>query len=353
MIDTTILDEMTTQSLMQQFENADGSFDAIRKDFVIDDNVDYPEPEYLIRLGEVPTLPKGNIVALSAKWKNGKTFFCDILAAIFLGSTAFHNCENLVKQGKVLFFDTEQAVSDTARIRKTIKKLTPQERHKDFDVFCLRKAGIDSEDEGETISRYEFIVRSIERDHPDLVIVDGIADLIYNYNDVYESQMMVNKLATVASDHDCCVVVVMHQNKGKQDKTMKGHIGTMLYQKASDVFNIEKHGPLFIASHSVSRHRQCDDIVFKLDEKAVPIDAAADRQLQLDIEHRQELGNIRDQFADLFPADGTPVLRKTVVDGLVENLGIKSSKAYQILKQAEKLGLITRKPANKLVLNPL
>jgi hypothetical protein len=102
----------------------------------------------------------------------------------------------------------------------------------------------------------------------------------------------------------------------------------------------------------VSRHRQSEGLVFKLDANAVPMDAAADRQLQLDIEHRQELGNIRDQFVDLFPADGTPILRKTVVDGLIKNLGIKASKAYQILKNAEKLQLITRKPTNKLVLNP-
>ena len=351
-MNTRILDEMTTESIMKKFEDADGTFDEIKKDFVIDDNVDYPEPEYLIRMVQVPTLPKGNIVALSAKWKNGKTFFCDILAAIFLDSTAFHNCESLVKQGKVLFFDTEQAVSDTARIRRIIKQLTPHERHKDLDVYCLRNASIDSEEEGETISRYEFIVRSIEHEHPDLVIIDGIADLIYNYNDVYESQAMVNKLAAVASEHNCCMVVVMHQNKGRQDTNMKGHLGTMLYQKGSDEFIVEKHGPLFVVTHNVSRHRQSEGLVFKLDANAVPMDAAADRQLQLDIEHRQELGNIRDQFVDLFPADGTPILRKTVVDGLIKNLGIKASKAYQILKNAEKLQLITRKPANKLVLNP-
>ena len=351
-MNTSILDEMTPQNLMKQFENADGTFDEIKKDYVIDRNTEYPDPEYLIEIGGVPTMPKGNLIAISAKWKNGKTFFCDILSAIFLGSDQFASCRSLQQAGRALFFDTEQADTDTQRIQKTIDKMTPENRHQDFDVYCLRKAGIDSEEEGETISRYEIIVRAIEHDHPDLVIIDGIADLIYNYNDVYESQAMVNKLATLAAEHNCAMVVVMHQNKGKQDKTMKGHIGTMLYQKASDVFNIEKHGPLFIATHNVSRHRQCGDIVFKLDERAVPMDAAADRQLQCDIEHRQELGNIRDQFVDLFPADGTPVLRKTVVDGLVKNLGIKASKAYQILKNAEKLQLITRKPANKLVLNP-
>ena len=95
-----------------------------KKEFAIDASIDYPDPEYLIEIGGVPTLPKGNLVALSAKWKNGKTFFCDILSAIFLGSDRFTGCRPMVENGKVQFFDTEQAVSDTARILKTIHAMT-------------------------------------------------------------------------------------------------------------------------------------------------------------------------------------------------------------------------------------
>ena len=83
-------------TFMQQFENAMAfQTSTIRKDFVIDDNVEYPDPEYLIEIGGVPTMPKGNLVAVSAKWKNGKTFFCDILTAIFLGSDQFASCRSL------------------------------------------------------------------------------------------------------------------------------------------------------------------------------------------------------------------------------------------------------------------
>ncbi len=352
-MNTSILDEITPEYLMKQFENADGSFDAIKKDFIIDDNVDYPEPEYLIRLGEVPTLPKGNLVALSAKWKNGKTFFCDILAAIFLDSTAFHNCESLVKQGKVLFFDTEQAVSDTARIRKTIKQLTPHERHKDLDVYCLRNASIDSEEDGETISRYEFIVRAIEHEHPDLVIIDGIADLIYNYNDVYESQAMVNKLAAVASKHNCCIVVVMHQNKGRQDTNMKGHLGTMLYQKGSDEFIVEKQGPLFVVTHNVSRHRRGDGLVFKLDANAVPMDAAADRQLQVEIERQQDKAKLHEQISLCFE-DATAKLKcSEIVKMIQEKMGFANRKRYEMFNQAVRLGILKTEDNRHYSLQPL
>ena len=329
----TILEEIRQQACLSDEETAASEFSTIKEKFVIDDNVDYPDPEYLIRIGDVPTLPKGNLVAVSAKWKNGKTFFCDILAGIFLGSDIYKNCENLIKQGKVQFFDTEQAVSDTVRIRKTIKSITPPERHGDLEVFCLRSAVIDSDGQSE-ISRYEFIRRSIENDRPDLVVIDGIADLIYNYNDVNESQDIVNKLAAIANEFNCCIVVVMHQNKGKQDKSMKGHIGTMLYQKCSDEFIVEKHGTIFSVVHDVSRHRQSGGLVFKLDAKAIPMDATADRQLQLEIEQRQKAVLIQEKVAEFLPEDGSMVKKKDVVNEMERRLGLKPASCYNMLNAA-------------------
>ncbi len=101
-----ILEEIRRQASLSDEESAAQEFSNIKEKFVIDRNVDYPDPEYLIRIGDVPTLPKGNLVAISAKWKSGKTFFCDILAAIFLGSDHFASCRSLQDSGKVLFFDT-------------------------------------------------------------------------------------------------------------------------------------------------------------------------------------------------------------------------------------------------------
>ena len=323
-----------------------------KSEYAIKDGVDYPDPEYLIDIGGVPTMPKGNLVALSAKWKNGKTFFCDIISAIFLGSRAFGQCTALQSTGKVQFFDTEQAVSDTARIRKTIKAMTPQERHGDLDVYCLRNAEIDTdEDDNKRISRFDFIKHSIEQDHPDLVIIDGIADLIYNYNDVNESNDMVSRLAAIANEHNCCIVVVMHQNKGQKDKNMKGHLGTMLFQKCSDVFNVEKCGSVFVVSHGVSRHRQCDDIAFKLDANAVPMDAFADRQLQVEMERQQAESKMREMLSGIVPEDGGPVKRSEVANYLVENYPFKRAKAYQVVNEQLKKGWLVAVDRSTIKLN--
>jgi len=346
MNENEVLENIRRQALMLSSKDRDANeFKEIEKNFVIDDNVEYPDPEYLIEIGDVPTLPKGNLVALSAKWKNGKTFLCDVLSAIFLGSTAIKNCRSLKSTGKVLFYDTEQAQSDTARVKKTIRAMIPEDRHDDLKVYCLRNASIDSEPaQDETICRLDFIRRSIKRHRPDLAVVDGIADLIYNYNDVIESQMIVNELSAIASKYNCCILVVMHQNKGRMDKNMKGHLGTMLYQKCSDVFSVEKHGDIFIASHTVSRHLNCSDIVFKLDADAVPIDAASDRQQQLKIESHQqqqaEIAKLKDMFTMSFEGFNEPLKRNEVVNLIQMKVGYSTATAYTLVKQAIKYGIL-------------
>ena len=348
----TQFDESWQARLLAE-EKAKKRFTSIKEKYVIDGNVDYPEPEYLIRIGDVPTLPKGNLVAVSAKWKNGKTFLCDILSAIFLGSDVFPNCESLSKQGKVRFIDTEQSRNDTARILKTIRAMISEERKDDIEVSCLRDADINSYNaDSEEVSRYEFVRKSIEIERPDLVIVDGIADLIYNYNDVTESHDMVNNLAALANKHNCCIVVVMHQNKGSHDKMMKGHIGTMLYQKCSDVFQVEKHGEIFLVTHPVSRHRQSNGLVFKLDENAIPKDGAADRHREMQLEKQQSEQQAREILAAVIPQDGTPIRRCDIVEQLTEKHPFQRTRCYELIKQALTTGWLEEVDRSRVRLKP-
>lgn len=315
-----------------------------KREYVINPDVDYPDPEYVIEIGGTPTLPKGNLIALSAKWKNGKTFLCDVLTAVFLGSERFAGCRTLFSQGKVSFYDTEQAESDTSRIRKVIDAMTPEGRRHDYDVYCLRPLNIDptSEDSDE-ITRYEFISQTIAHDKPDLVIIDGIADLIYNYNDVIESQRLVNRLAALANKHNCAMVVVMHQNKGQRDKNMKGHLGTMLNQKCSDVFSVEKCGGIFVVSNTISRHQPCGDFVFKLTADGVPEDGMADRKQQLEIKRQDERAKLREQISICFEDATVALKRSDIIKLIQEKLGLSTAKCYNLFKQAQSMGVIASK----------
>ena len=313
-----------------------------KREYAINPDVDYPDPEYVIEIGGTPTLPKGNLIALSAKWKNGKTFLCDVLTAVFLGSERFTGCRTLFSQGKVSFYDTEQAKSDTSHIRKVIDAMTPEGRHHDYDVYCLNPMNIDrTGEDGDEITRYEFISQTIAHDKPDLVIIDGIADLLYNYNDVIESQRLVNRLAALANEHNCAMVVVMHQNKGLHDKNMKGHLGTMLNQKCSDVFSVEKCGGIFVVSNTISRHQPCGDFVFKLTADGVPEDGMADRKRQMEIKRQDERAKLREQISICFEDATVALKRSDIINLFKSKLGIGTTKAYEMFNAAVKAGVLS------------
>ena len=318
-------------------------FAQFSESYRIKDDVEYPEPEFLFNFRGVNTIPKGNIIAISAKWKNGKTFFCDCLAAIFLGSERFPLCHTLSTDGKVIFFDTEQAISDTARVRNVIKSMIPEENTDRLEVYCLRNATIDSTEN--EISRFEFIKKTVEIKKPVLIIIDGIADLIYNYNDVVESQSIVNNLASMANEYNCAIITVMHQNKGKGDSSMKGHIGTMLYQKCSDTFNVCKLSGIFVASHSVSRHKISGDFVFQLDHNGVPIDGT---EALLNAEENEKMSkeeSLKNKFVQIYNED-KELTSKILYDRIQNKLAISLSHAYRLVKEAIEAGFIVKDKHN-------
>ena len=325
-----------------------------KREYAINPDVDYPDPEYVIEIGGTPTLPKGNLIALSAKWKNGKTFLCDVLTAVFLGSERFTGCRTLFSQGKVSFYDTEQAKSDTSHIRKVIDAMTPEGRHHDYEVYCLRPMNIDrTGEDGDEITRYEFISQTIAHDKPDLVFIDGIADLIYNYNDVIESQRLVNRLAALANKHNCAMVVVMHQNKGQRDKNMKGHLGTMLNQKCSDVFSVEKCGGIFVVSNTISRHQPCGDFVFKLTADGVPEDGMADRKQQLEIKRQDERAKLREQISICFEDATVALKRSDIIKLIQEKLGLAQSHCYRLFNESVAKGVIASKDGKHFYFAPI
>ena len=332
---------LDTDSIQDQQQDNETALEKFKKEFLIDDNIEYPEPEYLVEIGGTPTMPKGNIVALSAKWKNGKTFFCDIVSAIFLGSQNFNGCRALCNTGKVTFFDTEQAISDTARIRRIIKRMTARNRHRDLQVYCLRNAEIENDEDDENkISRFEFIQHIIKQEKPALVVIDGIADLIYNYNDVNESQEVVNKLAAIANECNTCVIVVMHQNKSKGDKNMKGHLGTMLFQKCSDVFSVEKIDQIFIVNHQVSRHKSCDDFVFCIDPHGTPVDATEQRRFQKEKLEEKEKRELREELNNYLDDMEVASTRSTIAELIIKNGGKTRSTAFRIVRKAIAMGVL-------------
>ena len=190
--------------------------------------------DFLFRWDDRPCFARGELVALTGKAKSGKTFVCSLLMALairpqIMGISRLHD-EPL----RVVWIDTEQSEDSTQeilshRIGKLINQPIPDDQ---FFVYNLRR---DNWQE-----RFNLANLCIVHAKPDLVIFDGIRDVVGDINNYTEAQNVLEKLLSLASWSGACIVCVLHQNKSIEDKTLRGALGTELQNKSYETYECQK-----------------------------------------------------------------------------------------------------------------
>ena len=196
-----------------------------------------PEMAFLFRLFHKPCFPRGELVALSGKAKSGKTFVSSILMALSYRSQVLSVERIEPKRLHVLWYDTEQSEESTQDIlRHRIIPMTgiaeEQFPMESFDIFNVRAEGYDQ--------RLPMLEAAVGHYHPDLVVLDGIRDLVADINDGVVAQDCIERLMRLASEERCCIVCILHQNKSVEDRNLRGWIGTELKNKAFEVYECSK-----------------------------------------------------------------------------------------------------------------
>lgn len=225
---------------------------------------DYPNPRFLISKGGVGTLSRGDLQAIKAKSKNGKSQLVAIFAAVALGAK-FDDWAAEEEGLNVVLFDTEQNPRNVGKSGQKVHRLLNWDvktNNPRFKCYALRA--------DEVTQRRQEIVAYIREYKPDLAIIDGIADLTLDFNNIEESQSVIGELMQVSAEVQCAILFVLHENKGKDDTNMKGHLGTMAVQKCSDVFRVTKTGSTFKVEQTESRNAPVDAFSFTLDENGTP-----------------------------------------------------------------------------------
>lgn len=190
--------------------------------------------DFLFRWGEFPCFARGELVALTGKAKSGKTYVCSILMALgvlkqLMGLSRLHD-EPL----RVVWIDTEQSEDSTHeilcyRIGRLIGGVIPEEQ---YYVYNLRRDNWQD--------RLHWAEMCIVQHKPDLVIFDGIRDVVGDINNYTEAQTVLDKLLSLASWSGACIVCVLHQNKSLEDKTLRGALGTELQNKSYETYECQK-----------------------------------------------------------------------------------------------------------------
>lgn len=225
-----------------------------------------PVPQFSFESDGIGSAPIGDIVAIKAKSKNGKTFLAAILASVILGGKFGNIKPTSGDKSKVLFFDTEQNRPNVQALLQRILILRGwAEEHNDrLKIYSLREMHV--------LERLRYISRKIDKLRPTTVFIDGLADLAFDFNDIEQSQDVIIKISQIASSKGCTIFFVLHTNKN--DMNMKGHLGTLAVQKCSDVFYIEKDDDAFFnVTETDCRNIPIKDFSFKIDNDGIPYPA--------------------------------------------------------------------------------
>ena len=341
-----------------------------------------PPMEPLLRLYDTPCLYRGELVALGGRAKSGKTMFLSIVMAVATrkeptpdpspkeggqdsAGTKAESKGVIVRERdcplKVLWVDTEQSAQSTQDILvNRIIPLTDRKCHTDLTDLTDRDdmAAVDQNLFAYNLRGYGYEARksvlayAISALQPDLVIIDGIKDLITDINDAVQATLVMEQLMALAQTYKCCIVNVLHMNKNEADKNMRGSIGTELTNKAFEVFQCEymEESDVFSVKHALSRKERCrQKMYYQLDKDAVPVWCDAPSQPR-DAQGRW----VRTKGAVTPPVD----LRKLFTQALegheqrpygevmavaLKKCGVVDAKAYYtLLDEAEHQGIVRK-----------
>jgi hypothetical protein len=228
---------------------------------------DIPPMRFLFRIFGKPCFPRGELVAITGKAKSGKTLFNSILMASCVRENVLHvqrplEGENNIGQNppiKCLWYDTEQSEQSTQDILKhrILRMIENEEDLSEcFDIFNVRTLQYQE--------RLRLFEMAVHKFRPDLVMLDGIRDLLADINDAIMAQEIIERLMKLAQETDCCLVCVLHQNKGAEDRNLRGWIGTELMNKAFEVYSCEKVKPenIFVVEQTHTRKYDLGDMMF-------------------------------------------------------------------------------------------
>lgn len=221
----------------KEFLNSLGWLQEDLTDYWLDLTEDYKRPRYTLSFRGVPFAPLGGIHALTGQAGHGKTaFFTMLMVAILKGEYCGFKYElaREIPNPKVLYIDTEMEKGNTQLVVKRLYKMmgwNKQTQQEQFKVLRLRE-------EDNVEKRWLKTLKAIYEIRPTVVFLDGIIDVIADFNDNKECSTRIYQDMKAASFYNLSFWNLLHQNPGSTK--MVGHTGSFLERKGTDVFMVIK-----------------------------------------------------------------------------------------------------------------
>ena len=204
----------------------------------------YQPPRYTLERKGVPFANIGELHVVSGKAGHGKTnLMSQFMATLLCGKQGNTKYREGVKEAVILYIDTEQGKDDTIAIKNRVCSLAgmpydqPMQR---FKILRLR-------DTEEAVKRWRKILKAVWIVTQDMnkdaqclhLFLDGLLDIVEDYNDQKECQPIIRKCMMLATHYDTSMWLVLHENP-MVDKLV-GTLGSITQRKVSEIFTVRKH----------------------------------------------------------------------------------------------------------------
>ena len=231
------------------FLKADEWFDIDISGDLLDFAEPYRPPRYTMERDGVPFADVGELHIISGKPGHGKTGLMSQLMATCLcgqhGNTRRRDVYHLVRQPdglqteemvdvSVLYIDTEQGKDDTIAIKNRVCSMAGIDYTKptqQFTILRLRDTELAQD-------RWRKILKAIHTVRPTDIFLDGMLDIVKDYNDQTECQPIVRRCMMTATEYDASLWAVLHENP-LVDKLV-GVLGSITQRKVSEIFTVQK-----------------------------------------------------------------------------------------------------------------
>jgi len=226
----------------------------------------YEKPIALIQMIEDNGIKKdilttSNLSCTIGAAKSKKTFFATMIISSLLGFKEFAINGNLQKLNVVLF-DTEQAHYHIKKLSTRVEKLIGSLAN--LEIYALRPYMPEKR-----LAMIEYYLR-VKKGKYSFVIIDGIVDLLYDFNDLHESKKVTTKLMEWSANYNCHINTILHTNK--DNGFARGHLGAELMNKSETVFRITKEdNNSSIVSCEMSRNAGFNQFKFAINNEGLPV----------------------------------------------------------------------------------
>lgn len=263
----------------RQRQDRDALIEFLVEECYIDPNEKIEHPPVALSFGEhsyktkeglvtypTPIGTYGNFSFIQAPPKHKKTFLVSLLSAAYLGGKSKRFVGDIKghRDGRCLYhFDTEQGRFHAQKVFRRVLDMC------ELEDQCYSTFGLRARSHDERLDIIEYVLKNNK--DVGVLVIDGVADLVSDVNNIEESNMVVGKIMKWTEMYQVHIITVIHTNYNSNKPT--GHLGSALEKKAETQIELQKdeeNEAIINVRCKASRSKSFDDFSFFVNDYGYP-----------------------------------------------------------------------------------